>query len=125
MLVGMMTEAVLTPWLSDRDLALQNVRYVLAAAGKLAEDFQPAPDGFIADAGPAGARRGRRAARATSRDDGAARGHRDGTFGLISRPADAGKGLDGVVAQGRGLLQPGHRDPGAHGGGRHEHGGRR
>ena len=50
LLVGMMTEAVVTPFLSDRDLALQNVRYVLDAAGKLAEDFHPAPDGFIASA---------------------------------------------------------------------------
>ena len=48
LLVGMMTEAVVTPWLSDRDLALQNVRYVLNAAGSLHEDFRPAPDGFIA-----------------------------------------------------------------------------
>ena len=37
LLVGMMTEAVVTPWLSDRDLALQNVRYVLNAAGGWAE----------------------------------------------------------------------------------------
>ena len=29
LLVGMLTEAVHTPWLSDRDLALQNVRYVM------------------------------------------------------------------------------------------------
>src|SRR6478672_8719727 len=36
LLVGMMTEAVVTPWLSDRDLALRNVRYVLDAAGGLA-----------------------------------------------------------------------------------------
>ena len=48
LLVGMMTEAVVTPWLSDRDLALQNVRYVMNAAGELHEDFRPAPDGFIA-----------------------------------------------------------------------------
>ena len=48
LLVGMMTEAVVTPWLSDRDLALQNVRYVMNAAGNLHEDFHPAPDGFIA-----------------------------------------------------------------------------
>nr|MBA2559085.1 lysine 2,3-aminomutase [Propionibacteriales bacterium] len=41
LLVGMMTEAVVTPWLSDRDLALQNVRYVANAAGRLDEDFQP------------------------------------------------------------------------------------
>ena len=44
----MMTEAVVTPWISDRDLALQNVRYVMNAAGNLHEDFHPAPDGFIA-----------------------------------------------------------------------------
>ena len=43
LLVGMMTEAVVTPWLSDRDLALQNVRYVMDAAGKLHEDFHPTP----------------------------------------------------------------------------------
>ena len=47
LLVGMMTEAVVTPWLSDRDLALRNVRYVLDAAGGLAEDFRPPPGGFI------------------------------------------------------------------------------
>src|ERR687890_2212667 len=47
LLVGMMTEAVVTPWLSDRDLALQNVRYVLDAAGRLRDDFVPAPGGFI------------------------------------------------------------------------------
>ena len=47
LLVGMMTEAVVTPWLSDRDLALQNVRYVLNAAGGLTEDFHPPHDGLI------------------------------------------------------------------------------
>ena len=48
LLVGMMTEAVVTPWLSDRDIALQNVRYVLNATGDMHEDFRPAPDGFVA-----------------------------------------------------------------------------
>jgi len=43
LLVGMMTEAVVTPFLSDRDLALANVRYVLDAAAGLREDFRPAP----------------------------------------------------------------------------------
>ena len=67
LLVGMMTEAVVTPWLSDRDLALQNVRYVLDAAGGLAEDFRPAPDGFIAERARHGAGRGDRPARADHR----------------------------------------------------------
>jgi beta-lysine 5,6-aminomutase alpha subunit len=108
LLVGMMTEAVVTPWLSDRDLALRNVRYVLNAAGGLAEDFRPPPDGFIAS-------RARQVLaeavdlleRITSRGDGgllAAIG--DGTFGLMKRPADAGKGLDGVVRRADGYVNP-------------------
>ncbi|HEX7739785.1 MAG TPA: lysine 5,6-aminomutase subunit alpha [Marmoricola sp.] len=98
LLVGMMTEAVVTPWLSDRDLALQNVRYVMNAAGNLHEDFRPAPDGFIAT----------RAARVLGEsvelmerildhEKGMLDAIADGTFGLMKRPADGGRGLDGVM----------------------------
>jgi beta-lysine 5,6-aminomutase alpha subunit len=105
LLVGMMTEAVVTPWLSDRDLALQNVRYVVNAAGGLAEEFTPAPDGFIA----------RRAEHVLGEavdllerivDDGLLNAIADGTFGLMKRPADHGKGLDGVVRRAEGHLNP-------------------
>jgi beta-lysine 5,6-aminomutase alpha subunit len=93
----MMTEAVVTPWLSDRDIALQNVRYVLGAAGGLHEDFVPAPGGFIQ----------RRAGRVLGEavellerivDDGLLTAIGDGTFGITKRPADRGRGLDGVAA---------------------------
>src|SRR3982750_589249 len=47
-LVGMMTEGIVTPFLSDRDLALENVRYVRDACAGLSEDFVPARNGFIA-----------------------------------------------------------------------------
>jgi beta-lysine 5,6-aminomutase alpha subunit len=103
LLVGMMTEAVVTPWLSDRDLALQNIRYVVNAAGRLAEDFHPSPDGFIARRadqvlaesidllekilGHTGSRFGAGLLDAIA----------DGTFGLMKRPADAGRGLEGVA----------------------------
>ena len=109
LLVGMMTEAVVTPFLSDRDLALQNVRYVLGAAGNLHEDFHPQPGGFIqsrahgvlddavallerivAEPGPAPLL--------------AAIG--DGTFGLMKRPADRGKGYDGVFSQAEDYYNP-------------------
>ncbi|MEW1953539.1 lysine 5,6-aminomutase subunit alpha [Terrabacter sp. NPDC080008] len=102
LLVGMMTEAVVTPFLSDRDLALQNVRYVMNAAGGLAEDFHPPRDGFIQtrarqvlseavdlldrivhDSDPAG-------------DAPLLAAIADGTFGLMKRPPTGGKGLDGV-----------------------------
>ena len=105
LLVGMMTEAVVTPWLSDRDLALQNVRYVFTAAGNLREDFRPAPDGFIAT-------RARQvlgeAVDLLDRivDDTLLDAIADGTFGLMKRPADAGRGLDGVVRKESGYLNP-------------------
>jgi len=95
LLVGMMTEAVVTPWLSDRDIALQNVRYVLNACGGLAEDFAPAPGGFVQ----------RRAAVVLAEAvrlleriaaEGLLPAIADGTFGIMKRPADRGKGLDGV-----------------------------
>jgi beta-lysine 5,6-aminomutase alpha subunit len=97
LLVGMMTEAVVTPWISDRDIALQNVRYVLGAAGGLHEDFVPAPGGFIQQ-------RARHvlgeAVDLLSRiaDDTLLNAIADGTFGIMKRPADRGKGLDGVAA---------------------------
>jgi beta-lysine 5,6-aminomutase alpha subunit len=100
LLVGMMTEAVVTPWLSDRDLALQNVRYVMNAAGNLHEDFRPAPDGFIAQ-------RARQVLGesiellekilAHEGKHGLLEAIADGTFGLMKRPSDAGRGLEGVA----------------------------
>ncbi|MEU8083930.1 lysine 5,6-aminomutase subunit alpha [Micromonospora sp. NPDC049101] len=97
LLVGMMTEAVVTPWLSDRDIALQNVRYVLGAAGGLHEDFVPAPGGFI--------RRRANQVLGEALDLLERIGEQtlltaiaEGTFGIMKRPADRGKGLGGVAA---------------------------
>ncbi|HET9828960.1 MAG TPA: lysine 5,6-aminomutase subunit alpha [Nocardioidaceae bacterium] len=109
LLVGMMTEAVVTPWLSDRDLALQNVRYVMNAAGSLHEDFRPAPDGFIAQ-------RARQVLAesidllerilAHSSNAGLLDAIADGTFGLMKRPADSGRGLEGVARKAPGYVNP-------------------
>jgi len=101
LLVGMMTEAVVTPWLSDRDLALRNVRYVLDAAGGLVEDFHPAPDGFIARRAHAVLAEAvallGRIADPDQHPNGLLDAIADGTFGLMKRPADGGRGLDGTV----------------------------
>ena len=107
LLVGMMTEAVVTPWLSDRDLALQNVRYVLDACGGLSEDFRPPPDGFIAT-------RARQVLAESielleaivDHDNGLLDAIADGTFGLMRRPADGGRGLEGVVQRADDYLNP-------------------
>ena len=107
LLVGMMTEAVVTPWLSDRDLALQNVRYVLDAAGGLAEDFTPAPDGLIVTrAHRVLAETIELLERILEHENGLLDAIADGTFGLMKRPADAGRGLDGVAAKSEAYYNP-------------------
>ncbi|GIJ08003.1 lysine 5,6-aminomutase subunit alpha [Micromonospora andamanensis] len=105
LLVGMMTEAVVTPWLSDRDIALQNVRYVLGAAGGLAEDFVPASGGFIQQ------RANRVLGEAVDLlerigDQSLLTAIAEGTFGIMKRPADRGKGLDGVARHEAGYYNP-------------------
>ncbi|GAA3956808.1 D-lysine 5,6-aminomutase subunit alpha [Actinomadura viridis] len=104
-LIGMMTEGIHTPWLSDRDLALENVRYVRDACGGLAEDFVPRPGGFVAE----------RARRVLGESvellerverDGLLTAIAEGTFGVTRRPPDAGKGLEGVVPRADGYFNP-------------------
>ena len=63
LLVGMMTEGIVTPFLSDRDLALENVRYVLRRGRRAGRGLPPGAGRLRRDAGPAGAVRGGRAAR--------------------------------------------------------------
>jgi len=105
LLVGMMTEAVVTPWLSDRDLALANVAYVRNAAGNLTEDFRPARNGFIAN----------RARQVLGEsidllerivDDTLLTAIAEGTFGLMRRPADGGRGLAGVIERADDYVNP-------------------
>ncbi len=105
LLVGMMTEGIHTPFLSDRDLAIENVRYVRDAAGLLGENFHPAPGGFIE----------RRASQVLDEavallraicDDGLLNAIADGTFGITKRPADGGRGLDGVIERADGYVNP-------------------
>jgi beta-lysine 5,6-aminomutase alpha subunit len=101
----MMTEGIHTPFLSDRDLALENVRYVRAAAGRLGDSFWPAPGGFIE-------RRARQvlgeAVELLGRigDEGLLAAIAEGTFGITRRPPDGGRGLDGVIRQAEGYYNP-------------------
>jgi beta-lysine 5,6-aminomutase alpha subunit len=105
LLVGMMTEGIHTPFLSDRDLALENVRYVARAAARLGENFRPPPGGFVqlraqhvlAEALDLLRRIGA---------GGLLNAIADGTFGVTRRPADGGRGLDGVVERADSYFNP-------------------
>jgi len=105
LLIGMMTEGIHTPFLSDRDLAIENVRYVRDAAGRLGESFVPAPGGFIEQ------RSKQVLAEAVGllrriNGDGLLTAIADGTFGITRRPADGGRGLDGVVGKADDYFNP-------------------
>jgi beta-lysine 5,6-aminomutase alpha subunit len=105
LLIGMMTEGIHTPFLSDRDLALENVRYVRNAAGRLGESFVPAAGGFVAE----------RAAHVLGESidllerigtDGLLTAIGEGTFGVTKRPQTGGRGLDGVIERAGGYWNP-------------------
>jgi beta-lysine 5,6-aminomutase alpha subunit len=105
LLIGMMTEGIHTPFLSDRDLALENAHYVRTAAGQLGQSFHPEPGGFI----------DRRAHQVLDESvallrkisaEGLLNAIAAGTFGITKRPADGGRGLDGVVVKADGYFNP-------------------
>ncbi len=95
-LLGMLTEAIHTPFMQDRYLAIRNARYVMNQIASLSDELLFRPDGRIV-------------ARAhTVLDEAIAfleqveqRGLfaaiAEGMFADVKRSPDAGKGLDGVV----------------------------
>ncbi len=105
LLVGMMTEGIHTPFLSDRDLALENVRYVRNAAGGLAGSLRPEPGGLIDRRARQVLDEAIRLLR-TIRDQGLLSAIAEGTFGITRRPPDGGRGLDGVIAKADGYFNP-------------------
>ncbi len=105
LLIGMMTEGIHTPFLADRDLAIENVRYVREAAGRLGDDFRPGPDS------PVTLRAHQVLGEAVDLlrkigGEGLLRAIADGTFGVTKRPQEGGRGLDGVVPRSDGYFNP-------------------
>jgi beta-lysine 5,6-aminomutase alpha subunit len=105
MLLGMLTEAIHTPYLQDRYLALENARYVLGNIKDLGEEIAFRPDGKIA----------RRAREVLNRAvafleqvagvglfDAIARGF----FADVARPVGGGRGAEGVHEKGPDYWNP-------------------
>jgi beta-lysine 5,6-aminomutase alpha subunit len=103
LLTGMMTEGIHTPFLSDRDLALENVRYVRSAAGRLGGSF--VPDAFVRDRAHQVLDEAVGLLERINRE-GLLTAIAEGTFGVTKRPSDGGRGLDGVIKQADGYWNP-------------------
>jgi len=97
-LCGMLTEAIHTPFLGDRALALENARYVMGTARSLGDELEIKPGGIIE-------KRARDVLAGAVRllDGVAERGLMSaieaGTFADVKRARDGGRGFDGVFAK--------------------------
>ncbi len=94
-LLGMMTEAIHTPFLADRHLAIENARMVQTTMGAIYDELRFAPDGIVvkrAEEVLRGAHGLLKSIAETSLFDAL----ENGVFADVKRPRDGGKGLDGV-----------------------------
>jgi beta-lysine 5,6-aminomutase alpha subunit len=104
-LLGMMTEAIHTPFIQDRFLAIQNARYVFGTMRDLHAEISFTPGGQIE-------RRAQQVLSETAalldqiEQTGLPAAIAKGTFADISRTLTGGKGLDGVIAKSADYYNP-------------------
>jgi beta-lysine 5,6-aminomutase alpha subunit len=104
-LLGMMTEAMHTPLLADRYVALKSASYIHRAARGIDEEFTVREDGKIANR----AREVFAKAEELLREchaDGMVAAIGKGRFGDVKREETGGKGLDGVLAKAPDYFNP-------------------
>jgi len=104
-LLGMLTEAVHTPHLQDRALAIENANYIFKTMRNLSDEISIAPDGFI------NTRANSVLSQATEflqkvAGQGLFAALANAEFADIKRPEDGGKGLDGVFKKADDYVNP-------------------
>ncbi len=97
-LLGMMTEAIHTPFIQDRFLAIQNARYVFDTMKDLHGELQVKPGGLVEQRAQAVLAETETILSRIERV-GLAAAIGEGVFADISRTPTGGKGLDGVIAK--------------------------
>jgi L-beta-lysine 5,6-aminomutase alpha subunit len=97
-LLGMMTEAIHTPFMSDRALAIENAQYIFRTMKDLGEEIEFKENGIIRNRANEVLTK---AANLLSdiETQGLFATLEKGTFADIKRPFNGGKGLDGVVVK--------------------------
>ncbi len=104
-LLGMMTEAIHTPFLADRAVAIENARYIQNAMASLRDEIEFKKDGKMVE----------RADKILHEayelldkihEKGLFVALSEGTFAGVKRPVDGGKGLDGVFEKSAKYINP-------------------
>ena len=104
-LLGMMTEAIHTPFLSDRFLAIQNAQYIFRTMQDLGSEIV-FKDGGIMQSRAADVLHKATDLLGQIEQLGIFETLERGIFADIKRPRDGGKGLDGVVTKAAGYFNP-------------------
>jgi len=104
-LLGMMTEGVHTPFLSDRDLALENASYIFGGASALAGEMRFESGGQVERRANQVLEECRQMLRKVA-DIGMFAAIEAGMFADTVRTRDGGRGLDGVVKKAEGYFDP-------------------
>ncbi len=104
-LLGMLTEAIHTPFMSDRALSIENAQYIGRAMKDLGAEISFKPDGIMANRSNE-VLTDAHALLKEIQEDGLFTALEEGVFGGIKRGQDAGKGLKGVFAKGPKYLNP-------------------
>lgn len=104
-LLGMPTEAIHTPFMSDRYLSIENAKYIFGNMKSIGDEVEFKEDGIVR----------RRAKEVLDKADnllekieneGLFTALEKGIFADVKRPKDGGKGLDGVASKDEGYLNP-------------------
>ncbi|KUK15789.1 MAG: D-Lysine 56-aminomutase alpha subunit [Petrotoga mobilis] len=104
-LLGMLTEAIHTPFMSDRYLSIENAKYIFNNLRDIADEIEFKKDGILH----------KRAQQVLDEsiallekmnEDGLFVSLSKGTFASIKRPVDGGKGLEGVFEKGKHYFNP-------------------
>ncbi len=104
-LLGMPTEAIHTPFMSDRYLSIENARYIFQDMRSIGEEMEFREGGICRE-------RAKTVLNNTIEllkqivDEGLFTALEKGTFGDVKRPMNGGKGLAGVVTKGENYFNP-------------------
>jgi beta-lysine 5,6-aminomutase alpha subunit len=104
-LLGMLTEAIHTPFMMDRFIAVENARYVMGSISSLADEIEFRKDGIIV-------KRSHEVLEQTVaflgevERTGLLDSIAKGLFADVKRPRDGGKGLDGLIEKGPDYWNP-------------------
>jgi len=104
-LLGMLTEAIHTPFMSDRALSIENASYIFNNMKDISDEIYFKEDGIIQKRADEVLRKAYELLKDVEKE-GIFKTIEQGKFANVKRPVDGGKGLEGVVEKDKNYFNP-------------------